>query len=123
MAGDDLVRRAKAGDLGALEQLCSREWRPVYALVYASTRNPCDAEDLTQEVFLRALNAFDRYEPRDAPFRAYLATVARNLVRNRWRRKTPVQVGLDDAPPLVSERFRPEEETELRLDLGRLSDA
>ena len=63
MPGDELVRRAQTGDVRALEQLCNREWRPVYAIVYATTRNPSDAEDLTQEVFLRALKARERSEP------------------------------------------------------------
>ncbi len=123
MLGDDLVRRAQMGDVAALEQLCSREWRPIYAIVYASTRNAHDAEDLTQEVFLRALGAFDRYEQRGVPFRAYLATVARNLVKNRWRRKVPVQVGLEDAPQLTADEAGPEETAMLGLDLGRLADA
>ncbi len=123
MPGDDLVRRAQAGDVAALEQLCRREWRPIYALVYASTRNAHDAEDLTQEVFLRALRAFDRYEQRGVPFRAYLATVARNLVKNRWRRKVPVYVDLDDAPQLTAIEDGPEEIALLGLDLGKLADA
>lgn len=123
MPGDDLVRRAQAGDVAALEQLCNREWRPIYALVYATTRNPLDAEDLTQEVFLRALKAFDRYEQRDVPFQAYLATVARNLVKNRWRRKVPIQIGLEDAPPLHSDEAGPEERAMLGSDLGQLADA
>ncbi|MGA7671237.1 MAG: sigma-70 family RNA polymerase sigma factor [Nitrolancea sp.] len=123
MSGDDLVRKAQSGDVRALEQLCRREWRPIYALVYASTRNPMDAEDLTQEVFLRALNAFDRYEQRDVPFRAFLATVARNLVKNRWRKKTPAQVGLEDAPQLHSTEAGPEENAMLGADLGHLADA
>ncbi len=123
MSGDDLVRKAQSGDVRALEQLCTREWRPIYALVYASTRNPMDAEDLTQEVFLRALNAFDRYEQRDVPFRAFLATVARNLVKNRWRKKVPAQVGLEDAPQLHSTEAGPEENAMLDADLGQLADA
>ncbi len=123
MPGDDLVRRAQAGDVAALEQLCSREWRPIYAIVYATTRNSHDAEDITQEVFLRALKAFDRYEQRDVPFRAYLATVARNLIRSRWRRKVPVHIGLEDAPPLHSNEAGPEENAMLGSDLGQLADA
>ncbi|HEX3722406.1 MAG TPA: sigma-70 family RNA polymerase sigma factor [Nitrolancea sp.] len=122
MPGDDLVRRAQAGDVRALEQLCSREWRPVYAIMYATTRNAMDAEDLTQEVFLRALKTFDRYEDRDVPFRAFLATVARNLVRNRWRRKVPAPVGLDRAPEIPSNAPGPEENAILHSDLGHLAD-
>ena len=122
MPGDDLVRRAQTGDVRALEQLCSREWRPIYAIVYATTRNAMDAEDLTQEVFLRALKAFDRYEDRGVPFRAFLATVARNLVRNRWRQKTPAQVGLDNTSEIRSSAPGPEEDAILHSDLGHLAD-
>jgi RNA polymerase sigma-70 factor (ECF subfamily) len=122
MPGDDLVRRAQGGDVRALEQLCAREWRPVYAIVYATTRNAMDAEDLTQEVFLRALKAFDRYEDRDVPFRAFLATVARNLVRNTWRRQVPVHVGLESAPEMHSNAPGPEENAILHSDLGHLAD-
>lgn len=123
MPGDDLVQRAQSGELAALEQLCSREWRPIYALVYATTRDAHDAEDITQEVFFRALRAFDRYEQRDVPFRAYLATVARNLIRNRWRRKVPVHVGLEHASPLHSNEADPEGTAMLSSDLGQLADA
>lgn len=122
MPGDDLVRRAQTGDVQALEQLCAREWRPIYALIYATTRNPFDAEDLTQEVFVRALNALDRYEDREIPFRAFLATVARNLVRNRWRRKVPVHVGLDETTEVRSREPGPEERALLHADLGRLAE-
>lgn len=122
MPGDDLVRRAQSGDVRALEQLCEREWRPVYAIVYATTRNAMDAEDLTQEVFPRALKSFDRYEERNLPFRAFLATVARNLVRNRWRRRVPAHIGLEGAPEVQSSVPGPEESAILHSDLGHLAD-
>jgi RNA polymerase sigma-70 factor, ECF subfamily len=94
---DDLLGRARRGDQRALEELCQREWRPVYALAYHALGNVADAQDLTQEVFLRALRSLDRYEETSAPFAAYLASIARNLVRNRARLR-PTAVLDDDAP-------------------------
>lgn len=86
MAEDVLVSEAQRGDRLALDELCRREWRPVYGLLYRAVQNPAEAQDLTQEVFLRALRSFDRYEITDTPFHAYLTTIAKNLLRDRWRR-------------------------------------
>jgi RNA polymerase sigma-70 factor (ECF subfamily) len=94
---DDLLGRARRGDQRALDELCQREWRPVYALAYHALGNVADAQDLTQEVFLRALRSLDRYEETRAPFAAYLAAIARNLVRNRARLRSSAVLD-DDAP-------------------------
>jgi RNA polymerase sigma-70 factor, ECF subfamily len=109
MSDDRLIRRAQAGDRQALEDLCSREWRPVYALLYATLRDRAETEDATQEVFLRALRSFDRYRYRDTPFRSYLVTIARNLLRDRWRRRTPALVELDSQLEPSSSDPQPEE--------------
>ncbi len=95
MGDDQLLRQARDGDRRALDELCHREWRPVYALLYHGVRDRAEAQDLTQEVFLRALRSLDRYREGAAPFGAYLATIARNLLRDRWRRKALGFVDLD----------------------------
>jgi RNA polymerase sigma-70 factor (ECF subfamily) len=99
---DRLLKRARTGDREALDALCRREWRSVYAIVYAAVRDRQEAEDLTQDVFVRALNALDRYQETDVPFRAYLAAIARNRVRDRWRKRQFAQVGLEHAPELLA---------------------
>lgn len=109
MTEDRLLKRAQSGDRAALEELCKREWRPVYGVVYQAVRNQAEAQDLTQEVFLRALRSLDRYQHTGVPFHAYLATIARNLVRDQWRKQTPVFVDLDAAGGLASERAGPED--------------
>lgn len=109
MSEDDLLINAQRGDPVALEELCRREWQPVYAVVYRAVQNRTEAQDLTQEVFLRALRSLDRYQDTGTPFRAFLATVAKNLIRDRWRRKTPYLVDLDQAHELVSSIESPEE--------------
>lgn len=80
-----LLRQARSGDQQALDELCRRNWKPVYRSFARLTRNPAEAEDLTQEVFLRALRSLPRFEDRGLPFTAYLLRIARNLARDRWR--------------------------------------
>lgn len=83
MTERELLERAQRGDLDALEEICDREWRPVYGIVYQAVRNVGEAQDLTQEVFLRALRSLPRYRDMGVPFGAYLGTIARNLIRDR----------------------------------------
>jgi RNA polymerase sigma-70 factor, ECF subfamily len=109
MSEDRLIREAQSGDAAALDEVCRREWRPVYALLYATLRNRSETEDATQEVFLRALRSFDSYRHRDTPFRAYLATIARNLLRDRWRRAEPTLVDLAEQPEPRTDELQPDE--------------
>ena len=118
-----LLERAQRGDLDALEELCEREWRPVYGIVYAAVRNVGEAQDLTQEVFLRALKSLPRYRDMGVPFGAYLGTIARNLVRNRWRARRPDLVSLDDAVELPSDAEGPEERALERAEADRVRQA
>jgi DNA-directed RNA polymerase specialized sigma24 family protein len=53
MARPDLIARAQSGDQAALDQLCRENWLPVYRSVSRLARTPAEAEDLTQEVFVR----------------------------------------------------------------------
>ncbi len=107
----------------ALEKLCQREWRSVFLLVRSAVHDRAEAEDLTQEVFYRALRALDRYQDTGHGFRAYLSTIARNLIRDRWKRKVPTQVGLQYLPELGSSELGPEERSLLLSDSRRVFDA
>lgn len=102
MVTDELVQRAQRGDREAIEDLFRREWSAVYRQVYRAVPNPAEAQDLTQEVFIRALKGLDRYQPTGAPFRAYLHAIARNLVRERQRRQRMRLVALEQAGDLAA---------------------
>jgi RNA polymerase sigma-70 factor (ECF subfamily) len=101
MGVDDLVWRAAQGDERAIEELFRREWPAVYRLLSLAVPDAAEAQDLTQEVFLRAFERLDRYQPTAAPFRAYLHAIARNLVRERWRRLGVRLVPLEQAAGLA----------------------
>ena len=84
-ADSELVLLAQAGDQLALEALCRRNWRPVYRSFARYTNDPFEAEDLTQEVFVRALRSLPGFAAAGAPYRAYLLRIAANLAKDRWR--------------------------------------
>jgi RNA polymerase sigma-70 factor (ECF subfamily) len=94
----ELLALARSGDQHALEALCRRNWRPVYRSFARYTSNPCEAEDLTQEVFLRALRALPQFSDRGVPYTAYLLQIAANLARDRWRAGPARVVPVGDLP-------------------------
>lgn len=96
LADPELLAQAQAGDQLALETLCRRSWLPVYRSFARYTTDPFEAEDLTQDVFLRALRSLPRFAETGAPYTAYLLRIAAILARDRWR-----------AGPAGPERCRP----------------
>jgi RNA polymerase sigma-70 factor (ECF subfamily) len=83
-----LVRRCQRGDKLAVGALIRRYENYVYRLCYLVMRNEQDAEDMTQETFIRACRALPRYEIReDTSFEAWLYRIAVNCCRSRMRRK------------------------------------
>jgi len=83
----DLIDRARTGDPTALGVLYDAHYGRVYGYIRYKVSHQEDAEDLTQEVFIRMLDALDRYQHRGAPFRSWLMQIAANLVRDHYRRK------------------------------------
>ncbi|MDA8346059.1 MAG: sigma-70 family RNA polymerase sigma factor [Thermaerobacter sp.] len=79
----ELIRRAKVGDRNAAGALCTLHWRTVYALMFARLGDRAEAEDVTQEAFMRLWGAFARFE--GETIGPYLRTIALNLARNRLR--------------------------------------
>ena len=86
-AQDDtlLVRRAISRDPEAFGRLYDMYVDRVYRHVYYRVGNVADAEDLTQQVFLKAWQAIDRYKKTASPFLAWLMTISHNLVVDFYR--------------------------------------
>jgi RNA polymerase sigma-70 factor (ECF subfamily) len=92
-----LARRAAKGEAEAFGVLYDRYVASVYRYVYYRVRNEAEAEDVTSDVFMRALRAMPTYEPRQA-FLAWLYRIARNAVIDRSRRAASrQQVSFEDA--------------------------
>lgn len=86
----DLVSRAKHGDRQALAQLIARTQARVYNLAYRLLGSVQEAEDLTQEVFIKAWRALPNFRG-ESKFTTWLHSIAINAFRNR-RRKLHQQV-------------------------------
>jgi RNA polymerase sigma-70 factor, ECF subfamily len=82
-----------------VERIAQRNWSFVHHVITSSVRQPWEAEELTQEVFVRALPHLSVSQDDDR-VRAYLAQTARNLLRDRWRHRQYVTIeqGVPDAP-------------------------
>ncbi|MEX2373824.1 MAG: sigma-70 family RNA polymerase sigma factor [Dehalococcoidia bacterium] len=84
-----LVDRAKQGDAEAFGLLYDRFQPEILRYLVIRVRNPDAAEDLAQQVFLKAWQAIPRYEHRGAPFRAWLYRMAHNQMVDFFRTRRP----------------------------------
>jgi RNA polymerase sigma-70 factor (ECF subfamily) len=88
-APDDLVyeavARVKEGDMSALHFLYVRFADDVCAYVRSIVRDPHAAEDITQIVFTKLMDAIHKYERRDVPFAAWIIRVSRNAALDHIR--------------------------------------
>jgi RNA polymerase sigma-70 factor (ECF subfamily) len=75
-----LVDEARSSDAWAFGQLFDHFHLPIYRYIISRVHSPTDAEDLTQLVFVKALEALPRYESRGIPFGGWLFRLARNAV-------------------------------------------
>jgi RNA polymerase sigma-70 factor, ECF subfamily len=75
-----LVEEARSGDSWAFGRLFDHFHEPIYRYIASRVQRPSDAEDLTQLVFVKALEALPRYEARGIPFGGWLFRLARNAV-------------------------------------------
>lgn len=107
-----LVRRAVQGDSEAFAALYDRFMGRVYRYVRYLVRDQSDAEDIAQEVFIRAWRALHKYRETGAPFAAWLIAIAHNLAVNHLKaKKGTVSLGEMDFPTNAAEA-NPEAMTE-----------
>ena len=98
----DLLPGCRGGDEAAWRALVERYTRKVFGLAYRFTGKADEAEDLTQEVFVKVYQTLHRYREADGPFGAWLMAVARNHAIDNYRRgRQERQRRTDD--PLVLE--------------------
>ena len=84
----ELIEQAKNGNQQAFGKLALRYRKNVFGLAYRMTGHPEEAEDLTQDVFLRAYLSLHRFTPnRDGAFKSWLLTITSRLCIDRARHK------------------------------------
>jgi RNA polymerase sigma-70 factor (ECF subfamily) len=81
-----LVARCKGNDLTAFDEIVERYQHKIYGYVKRLVGNETDAEDITQEVFLKALNSLHRFRE-ESSLQTWLFRIATNLCRDAHRRR------------------------------------
>lgn len=83
------IARAKEGDRDALRRLYIRYSDNVYGYVRSIVRDDKEAEDLTQQVFMKLITVIVKYEDQGVPFSGWLLRLARNVALDHLRRRRP----------------------------------
>jgi RNA polymerase sigma-70 factor (ECF subfamily) len=98
---EQLMLAFAQGDAGAFDRLYARHKGTVFRFIARSLPSKADAEEIFQEVWMKAIEARARYEPR-AKFTTWIYAIAHNRLVDEWRRKglslVPLDGGDDDGP-------------------------
>jgi RNA polymerase sigma-70 factor (ECF subfamily) len=118
----ELIARSIDGDTGAFGTLYERYLGAIYRYVYYSVPDHAEAEDLTENVFLKAWQALPRFRLQEAGFRAWLYRIAHNAIidRHRTRKRTEP---LEEVAHLRDPAPTPETVVEADQEVLRLSAA
>src|SRR6478672_11350242 len=106
---DELIERCLRGDQAAWDQIVRQHWRKVFNLAYKFVGRHDEAEDLTQDIFLKIFKALHTFDRR-ANFQTWLISISRNLCIDHYRsvrkeRETMARdVDASDLMPVSHER-------------------
>src|SRR6476619_6802340 len=92
---EQLMLAYAGGDAAAFEALYSRHKGPLFRFVLRSVKAHAQAEELFQEIWMRAIEARERYRP-EAKFTTWLYTIAHNRLVDHWRTRGLAMVSLDE---------------------------
>ena len=81
-----LAARCVAGDSAAWEELARTQHRRIYGICYRFTGSASEAEDLTQDVFIKVFRNLDSFDPAKGGFNTWLTTLTRNMLVDNYRR-------------------------------------
>ena len=119
----DVVSRAIKGDGKAFAQLYEEHFDKIYRYVYLRVGNEAEAEDLTQDVFVKALEAIGSYRWRNLPFASWIFRIAHNQVIDYFRKQGKVdKVDLEGDDVAPADESSPAQIAEQRFEIAKLRD-
>ena len=120
-----LVAEAQQHNEGAFAQLYERYFEKIYRYILLKIGDQFEAEDMTQQVFLKALKSIGTFKWKNVPFSAWLYRIAHNQTVDYLRRKSRHPTGtLEEAEAYIVEPGGgPQEMAEFHFDLERLTAA
>jgi len=101
-----LVERCLSGDEGAWEDLVKTHTRRVYSICYRFIGKDSEAQDLTQDVFLRLFRTLKSFRAGEGSFTVWLSRMTRNLLIDNYRRTRQERItdSIEDQLPILEER-------------------
>jgi RNA polymerase sigma-70 factor (ECF subfamily) len=99
----DLVARIQAGEDDLFADVYERYFDRVYGYLRILLRRSHEAEDGTQEVFIKAYRALPKYQPTGSPFRAWLFTIARNHATSMLRKHKELAIDSEELDTKLEE--------------------
>jgi RNA polymerase sigma-70 factor (ECF subfamily) len=105
-ADAQLVERCLAGEEPAWEELIKAHTRRVYGICYRFVGNDMEAQDLTQEVFLRIFRSLRSFRAGEGSFAVWLTRLTRNLLIDHYRRTKADRAtdSIEDQLPMLEEK-------------------
>lgn len=122
-----LIKKAKNGEPEAFGVIYDLFLDKIYRFIYLKVTNREEAQDLSQQVFVRAWEAINRFEDEGLPFASWLYRIARNLVIDFYRTRKDhfslkEDIGLINPDDLEEKMFRHEKQEEIQRALEQLND-
>jgi RNA polymerase sigma-70 factor (ECF subfamily) len=105
----DLLPKCRGGDEAAWRELVALHTRKVFGLAYRFTGRVDEAEDLTQEVFVKVYQTLGRYRESDGSFGGWLMAVARNHAIDHYRRRKQERLRRAEDPAVLEVALAREE--------------
>jgi RNA polymerase sigma-70 factor, ECF subfamily len=120
---DGLVRRAQKQDSGAFAQLYEAYFDKIYRYIALRIRNEMEAEDLTQQVFMKVLQSISSYKNKGVPFSSWVYRIAHNLVIDFLRQQNKKATVDIEGLPLPDLGDDPQHLMEKEIDIEDLKKA
>jgi len=110
------LKNARHRDLEFIEKLCTDTWEPLYRFIYFKVQNREEAEDITQETYVKALSYLQRHKSNINTPISFLKVVALNILRDKWRNKRKHQRIKVDFELINLREIASEDSTEISAD-------
>jgi RNA polymerase sigma-70 factor (ECF subfamily) len=101
LSDSDLAARFDQGDREALNALCRRHYPTVFRFAYRLTQNLPEAEDCSQDAFVRFIRSWPRWTERSRGAGPWLTTIVRNVVTDHWQKQLKVTRANDPLTPMA----------------------
>ena len=118
-----LVRRAQQQDTEALTRLYEAYFDKIYRYLALRIRNNYEAEDLTQQVFMKVLKSIPSYKSTGVPFSSWLYRIAHNQLVDYLRQQNKKATVDIESLPLAHEGDDPQYKIEQQIDIDELKTA